>query len=59
MGTASSVEAALLDVREGHPLFSLRLTLSVPDKILGYTFVRFLVDRFHFNLGLHRYQVSD
>lgn len=59
MGAASSVEAALLDVREGHPLFSLRLTLSAQDKVFGYTFVRFLADRFHFRLGLHRYQVSD
>jgi len=59
LGTTSSVEAARLDVREGHPLFSLRLTLSAQDKNFGYTFVRFLADRFHFNLGSHRYQVSD
>ena len=59
LGTASSVDAARLDTREGHPLFSLRLTLSVQDKIFGYTHVRFLADRFHFHLGLQRYQVSD
>ena len=59
MGAATPLDAARLDVREGHPLFSLRLTLSVEGRIFGYTYVRFLADRFHFRLGLHRYQISD
>ncbi len=58
MGAVSPVEAAWLDVREGHPLFSLRLTLSAQGKVFGYTFVRFLANRFHFHLGMHRYQIS-
>jgi len=49
--TTSFPEAALLNVREGHPLFSLRLTLSVQGKTIGFTSVRFLADRFHFRLG--------
>jgi len=54
MRAATSREAACLNVREGHPLFSLRLTLSVQGKTIGLSTVRFLADRFHFRLGLQR-----
>ena len=56
---ARPLEAARLDVREGHPLFSVRLTLSVQDRTIGHTYVRFLANRFHFRLGLQRYPLKD
>ncbi|MCL5268960.1 MAG: GntR family transcriptional regulator [bacterium] len=58
MRSADDIEAAHLDVREGHPLFALRLTLSRQNEPFGYTYVRFLADRFHFHLGLQRYPLS-
>lgn len=58
MRAADAHEAARLDVREGHPLFSLRITLLNQGKAFGCTFVRFLADRFHFRLGLQRYPVN-
>lgn len=55
---ADSIEAARLEVREGHPLFALYLTLKQEGKPFGFTFVRFLADRFHFRLGLQPYPVN-
>jgi DNA-binding GntR family transcriptional regulator len=56
--SATAKEATELQVREGRPLLSLKLTLISENGAFGFTHVRFLAERFHFHFGFLEYPIS-
>jgi GntR family transcriptional regulator len=58
LSSATVAEASELEIPEGRPLLALRLVLASNGRAFGYTHVRFLAERFHFQLGIHQYSID-